>query len=259
MIRISDGEKYLEVIFDNIFNANSTNQDIYSFIQRGVQQTLQGENCSVMAYGPTSSGKTYTIFGNNDLEDGLVGYSLQELYSAIETQEKDQFRLEISFYCIENERIFDLFQDFQPKMTVVNDQLEGLIVECSRTIMVNSKEHAFEMIQKGLAKAKDLNRQGVSLDFSHKILMFKLHTNFPDSEGFYIRGKCVFCDLAGSERKRRNGLNSVNPSIHILTSLLLGKGKEPLTAADSRVSQVIRDCIPPNSRTYFIATVAPIM
>lgn len=259
MIRISDGEKYLEVIFDNIFNFTSTNQDIYSFIQHGVQQTLKGENCSVMAYGPTSSGKSYTIFGSKDLEDGLVTYSLQEMYAAIETQGKDQFRLEINFYCIENERIFDLFQDFQPKMTVVNDPVEGLIVECSRSVMVDSKEQAFEIIKKGLAKAEELNKQELSLDFSHKILMFKLHTNFPDAQGFYIRGKCVFCDLAGSERKRRNGLTSVSPSIHILTSLLMGREKEPLISQDSRVSQVIRDCIPPNSRTYFIATVAPIM
>lgn len=212
-----------------------------------------------MAFGPTSSGKTYTIFGSNDLNDGLVGYSLHDLYAAINAQGSDKYRVEVSFYCIENERIFDLFQDYQPKMNVVNDPLEGLIVECSRTLTVNSKEHAFEIIRKGLAKAEDLNKQGVSMDFSHKILVFKIHTNFPNEEGYYLRGKCVFCDLAGSERKRRNGLTSVNPSIHILTSLLMGKGKESLTAADSRVSQVIRDCLPPNSRTYFIATVAPIM
>jgi hypothetical protein len=53
-----------------------------------INQVVSGNNVSVIAYGQTSSGKTYTMFGpkNNQNEKGLIPRILQGLMKELELQ-----------------------------------------------------------------------------------------------------------------------------------------------------------------------------
>ena len=54
---------------DNIFNECSSNEQIFrEIVQEKLLLLKQNCNISMMAYGATNSGKTYTIFGNSDRE-----------------------------------------------------------------------------------------------------------------------------------------------------------------------------------------------
>lgn len=50
--------------FDGVFGPNTTQEDLYSrAIVPIVEEVLQGYNCTIFAYGQTSTGKTYTMEG----------------------------------------------------------------------------------------------------------------------------------------------------------------------------------------------------
>jgi len=63
--------------FDRAYGGESSQEDVYSeSIRPQVQQVLQGGRCSVLAYGATGSGKTYTMLagteGEEEAHEGIV-------------------------------------------------------------------------------------------------------------------------------------------------------------------------------------------
>ena len=50
--------------FDKVFDANSTQQEVYNYAAASViDSVIEGFNGTIFAYGQTSSGKTYTMEG----------------------------------------------------------------------------------------------------------------------------------------------------------------------------------------------------
>ena len=64
-IIVSKSLKTFQGFFDKIFNQNSTQELIYTFIKPTLDKIKQSYNCTILAYGQTGSGKTYTMFGND--------------------------------------------------------------------------------------------------------------------------------------------------------------------------------------------------
>ena len=58
--------------FDRVFPAEATNLAVYQAqFQDMVLRALQGYNMTVFAFGQTNSGKTFTMFGD-DQTDGMI-------------------------------------------------------------------------------------------------------------------------------------------------------------------------------------------
>jgi centromeric protein E len=57
-----------------------------------VVEALNGINATIFAYGQTSSGKTYTMTGN-EMETGVIGLAVEEIFSLIEASLDRQFLL----------------------------------------------------------------------------------------------------------------------------------------------------------------------
>lgn len=51
--------------FDHVFNENVTQLDVYDkTVKPLISKVVSGFNCTVLAYGQTGTGKTYTIGSN---------------------------------------------------------------------------------------------------------------------------------------------------------------------------------------------------
>lgn len=72
-----------------------------------------------MAYGQTSSGKSYTLLGGeSEGSEGILPRFVQELFSFKERAQYDQFEVKCSFFEIYNEQIYDLLQEGESKLNL---------------------------------------------------------------------------------------------------------------------------------------------
>ena len=51
---------------------------------------MQGYNGTVFAYGPTGTGKTYTMLGNQD-NMGLIVYTLKDIFETIRKDDDNDY------------------------------------------------------------------------------------------------------------------------------------------------------------------------
>ena len=47
--------------FDKVFNPDTTQEEVWEYVKPSIEAVLSGINCTVFAYGQTSSGKTTTM------------------------------------------------------------------------------------------------------------------------------------------------------------------------------------------------------
>lgn len=80
---------------------------------------IKGYNCTMLVYGMTSTGKTYTMTGDEKLYDGelseaagIIPRVLFKLFDTLEVQESD-YMVKCSFIELYNEELKDLLDDGQ--------------------------------------------------------------------------------------------------------------------------------------------------
>ena len=97
---------------DHIFDETSTQQDVFDYSARPhVDDALAGINSTIIAYGQTSSGKTYTIEGDpsDSVEMGIVPRTVVALFEAAAMRSSTmQFTLKMSYIEIYMEKVKDL-------------------------------------------------------------------------------------------------------------------------------------------------------
>ena len=70
---------------DYIFNQKSSQQEIYDEVSLLVQSMQNGNNVCIIAYGQTSTGKTYTIQGPGKDTPGIAVRAAKEIFEIIDT------------------------------------------------------------------------------------------------------------------------------------------------------------------------------
>lgn len=102
--------------FDKVFDSCSTNYHIYETITKPmVDETINGLNCSVFAYGATGSGKTHTMLGTPSCP-GVIYYTSKDLFGKLATISATDplpADLKICYFEIYNEKVRDLLV-FEP-------------------------------------------------------------------------------------------------------------------------------------------------
>lgn len=91
---------------------------------------MQGYNGTILVYGQTTSGKTYTMLGTPD-KPGLLPCTLRDIFKGIQADTDTQYRISISYLEIYNEIINDLLE---PELTNLR------IKEDSAVFKYNAKE-----------------------------------------------------------------------------------------------------------------------
>lgn len=68
---------------------------------------MNGYNATVFAYGPTGTGKTYTMLGNQDTM-GISVLTIRDMFEFIKRDTDNDYIVNISYVEIYNEAIRDL-------------------------------------------------------------------------------------------------------------------------------------------------------
>lgn len=51
----------MRCVFDRVFTEDTSQAEVFEYVQDSVQQVTQGYNCTVFVYGQTGTGKTHTM------------------------------------------------------------------------------------------------------------------------------------------------------------------------------------------------------
>ena len=85
---------------------------------------MQGYNVTIFAYGQTASGKTYTMRGGADQEQGLIPLALAQIFRDL--QSGQEWKVKVSYMEIYNECVNDLLEANNKNLNVRKDQIEKL-------------------------------------------------------------------------------------------------------------------------------------
>ncbi|KAM3588846.1 Kinesin-related motor protein [Umbelopsis sp. WA50703] len=143
--------------FDRVFGQESTQQHMYDEVVSPIlQEMLMGYNCTIFAYGQTGTGKTYTMEGDLDDQEGYItrdaGIIPRTLYNLFDVldQEEAEYAVRISSIELYNEELKDLLNpdDDRPKLRIFEDPNgSGVIVQGLEESLINSAEDGIRTVQ----------------------------------------------------------------------------------------------------------------
>eukprot|EP01041_Mallomonas_annulata_P002987 gene2987-5859_t len=124
--------------YDKVFNEESSTDEVYSYIAKDiVTGVAHGINGTIFAYGQTSSGKTFTMLGD-EKHPGVLEQSAEDIFRHIEQSENRDFLLRVSFVEIYNEVIRDLLSDAADATVAIReDPKKGVYCEASELIITD--------------------------------------------------------------------------------------------------------------------------
>ncbi len=257
--------------FDRIFPPSSTQQDIYDFGVKGIiDSVLDGYNGTVLAYGQTSSGKTYTMQGEMEelSKQGIIPRMISHVFKYIYKHEDTDFMIKVSMIEIYQEKIRDLFDVSRVNLNIREDSIKGIYVDGASERYVGCPNDVLALLEMGSAnRAQAATNMNEHSSRSHSIFILTINqTN--KKEGYSKIGKLYLVDLAGSEKISKTGATGhtleeakiINKSLttlgRVINNLTDGKSTH-IPYRESKLTRVLQESLGGNSKTCLIITCSP--
>ena len=265
--------------FDHIFDQDSTQLEIYQKAAKpSVKSLLEGYNSTILAYGQTGTGKTYTMEGFTlipfDEKRGLVPRVVEDIFSSINTNKnKDiKFSIRTSYLQIYNEYISDLLIPDKKNLSIREDKNKGIFVDGLSEWIVNNSNDIYTLLGKGTEnRAIASTSMNEISSRSHAIFVITLEQNILGSKTDIRKiSKLNLVDLAGSERTRITGAKGkqleeskkINKSLsalgNVIYALTESKGNNNhIPYRDSKLTRLLEDSLGGNCITTMITMISP--
>ncbi|KAI9596415.1 P-loop containing nucleoside triphosphate hydrolase protein [Syncephalis fuscata] len=152
--------------YDHIFGPDTSQQDVFNdCVSRLMDKFLDGYNATILAYGQTSSGKTFTMgtglgegYADSENTRGIVPRAAAFLFNYLHKMPSNAFKyqVQVSFLEIYNEDLIDLLSITSrdgPRNTVtIREDTRGNIIWTGiRERRVNSMEELLDCLESGSA------------------------------------------------------------------------------------------------------------
>lgn len=262
--------------FDLILNENSTQSEVFeSTCSDVIIGLVQGYNSSIFAYGPTGSGKSFTMLGTNE-NPGLAYRTFSSIFKEIEKfTQSQEFKVSVGFLEIYNENIKDLINFNRDGLDVREDPQKGVFVAGLRENIVLGADDAASIIEIGMSRrVTEATNANLVSSRSHAIIQITVESREKVVAESYevVVGKLNLIDLAGSERASRTKNHGIRlfEGANINRSLLaLGNCINALCDAnlkgrrvfvpyrDSKLTRLLKDSLGGNCRTVMITCLSP--
>jgi hypothetical protein len=203
---VSDRNSRHEFTFDYVFGEDSTQEVVYNKLAKSaVESVCNGYNSTIFAYGSSGTGKTYTMFGNEE-DLGIIPRACDSIFK---NMNKDllNWNVKISFIEIYNENIRDLLNRKNTDL-VIRKCEKGIYIQGLTEKLVYSAEDILSSIEEG-SKQRTVTATSINSlsSRSHTLLTVTVtQTGVDESE---IVSKLNLVDLAGSENIARSEVHGV--------------------------------------------------
>jgi kinesin family protein 18/19 len=261
-------QKNVAFSFDSVLGPEATQEHVYDKIRDVIPSLLEGFNSSVLAYGQTSAGKTFTMLGDRFKGEGVMVRSMRDLFLALDEQKRTsaaggknvEYALSFSYLEVYNEQILDLLAAAPAPVggLELQDGTEGDVVVLG---LSEHKPHSVEEVM-SLLERGNANRSQSPTDAnetssrSHAVLQVHVRRTERKSIAGKVktiirRSKLSMIDLAGSERAkatvnrevslRKEGQN-INKSLLALGNCInaLSQGSNHVPFRDSKLTRLLK-------------------
>uniref|UniRef100_A0A8C9E2L3 Kinesin-like protein n=1 Tax=Phocoena sinus TaxID=42100 RepID=A0A8C9E2L3_PHOSS len=240
-----------------------------------VSQALNGYNGTIMCYGQTGAGKTYTMTGatENYKHRGILPRVLQQVFKMIEERPTQAITVRVSYLEIYNESLFDLLSTLPyvgpsvTPMTIVESP-QGVFIKGLSVHLTSQEEDAFSLLFEGetnrIIASHTMNKNSSR---SHCIFTIYVEAHSRTlSDEKYITSKINLVDLAGSERlgkSRSEGrvlkeATYINKSLSFLEQAIIALGdqkRDHIPFRQCKLTHALKDSLGGNCNMVLVTNI----
>ncbi|QOU19660.1 hypothetical protein BRETT_003811 [Brettanomyces bruxellensis] len=272
-IRADAGHQSIDFMYDRVFPESSKQQEIFDYSVRETTDDLtEGYNGTVLCYGQTGAGKSYTMMGELENPEcrGLIPRIFERIFEIIQASPKTlEYTVGVSYLEIYNEYLRDLLDPQNNKhLAIRENNVDGVYVSHLETFYVANLADVYTILRQGSQNRTTgstvMNSQSSR---SHSIFQIKLTSK--DLDGGVVKtGNLFLVDLAGSEKIDRTGATGqlleeakkINSSLsalgNVINSLTDGKSRH-IPYRNSKLTRILQESLGGNSRTTLIINCSP--
>eukprot|EP01065_Artemidia_motanka_P013914 TRINITY_DN17873_c0_g1_i1.p1 TRINITY_DN17873_c0_g1~~TRINITY_DN17873_c0_g1_i1.p1 ORF type:complete len:670 (+),score=231.21 TRINITY_DN17873_c0_g1_i1:179-2188(+) len=260
--------------YDKVYGASSTTEQVYESVREIVTRAVEGYNGTIFAYGQTSSGKTYTMLGDDRGTTGVIPMALQQLWEHIE-DDVAVYKVLLTTVEVYNENILQLGVSQPPVKTARGDKTgppelrimvdgDGVAqLQNAVPVEVKDAKHAWALVREACERrhvaATEMNAYSSRSHTLIKLQVTRLSTQGTTS------AQLNFVDLAGSEsmklakthgstqREGKNINTSLMTLVRVITALARKESHAPFR--DSKLTRLLEPSLGGNAHTTVIACV----
>ncbi|XP_031199894.1 kinesin-like protein KIF9 isoform X2 [Mastomys coucha] len=243
--------------------------------KEAVSQALDGYNGTIMCYGQTGAGKTYTMTGatENYKHRGILPRALQQVFRMIEERPTHAITVRVSYLEIYNENLFDLLSTLPyvgpsvTPMTIVENP-QGIFIKGLSVHLTSQEEDAFSLLFEGetnrIIASHTMNKNSSRSHCIFTIYMEAHSRTLSDEK--YITSKINLVDLAGSERLSKSGSEGrvlkeatyINKSLSFLEQAIIALGdqnRDHIPFRQSKLTHALKDSLGGNCNMVLVTNI----
>ncbi|XP_074328867.1 kinesin-like protein KIN-UB isoform X3 [Apium graveolens] len=275
--------------FDEVLTEFASQKRVYEVVAKPVvESVLEGYNGTVMAYGQTGTGKTFTLGRLGDEDTSARGIMVRAMEDILENISPETDSVSVSYLQLYMESIHDLLNPVNDNISIVEDPKTGDVSLPGATLVeIGGQQSFMELLRIGEAHRIAANTKlNTESSRSHAILMVHVKKSVGGKEADFScdndssshfgsnydppmlrKGKLVVVDLAGSERIHKSGseghmleeAKSINLSLSALGKCInaLAENSAHVPVRDSKLTRLLRDSFGGTARTSLIVTIGP--
>jgi kinesin family protein 5 len=269
----SESDTNTKYTFDHIFTGESKQEEVFKVARKMVEWACLGYNATILAYGTTNSGKTYTMFGDVKTNPGIIPRSCSYLFEVInQNEDVIEASMKCSFVEIYLEKLRDLLDSKYVTGCVNNlkircDNSKGTYIQNLFEKYVYSPDDILSLLKEGSERrTKSATQMNNVSSRSHAI--FSIYLTQKLKNGTEVKSKLHLVDLAGSENVGKSEVQgiglaeaqNINKSLSALGNVIYAlteKNREHIPYRDSKLTFLLQDSLGGNSKTILIATINP--
>ncbi|NWS86726.1 KIF9 protein, partial [Toxostoma redivivum] len=256
---------------------NTSQEMVYETVAKSlVSKALQGYNGTIMCYGQTGAGKTYTMTGaaSEYRNRGIIPRAIQQIFKLAAEFLNILVTVRVSYLEIYNETLFDLLapalgRGCKDNQLAVMDGPQGVYVKGLSIHPVSHEEEALHLLFEAGETNRVIGEHSLNKNSSRSHCIFTLYIECRSRD--YTNHKCLkskitLIDLAGSERLSKTGSDGqvrieasyINKSLTFLEQLVIALAdpkREHIPFRQSKLTHVLKDSLGGNCNTVLVTNI----
>lgn len=176
-----------------------------------INGVISGYNGTILAYGQTSSGKSFTMQGDikSSSMKGLIPRIAEDIYLKLSNLGNIEFKTTVSVFEIYQEKIRDLLGTNNKNLSIRENQSQGVYVEGLEEINVIESTEILQILDKSISN-RTVNSTNMNEYSSRSHLIFLMNLSIINNDDLSKKSsKLYLVDLAGSEKISKTGATGV--------------------------------------------------